>query len=156
MLVAPSPPEPRSPNPIDLQVGARVRLRRKWVNMSQEQLAAGLGITFQQVQKYERGANRISASRLYEIAGVLGVSVSYFFEDLPDPAGAAPDPASAAGRVLNALLESPEGLEMAQAFSRVGQARVRRQVLALVRAVAMADDPDDVGVRNQGGTDRDI
>ena len=75
----------RAPNPIDIHVGLQVRLRRKALKISQEKLADSLGLTFQQVQKYERGANRISASKLYEIAAALRTPVSYFFEGLADP-----------------------------------------------------------------------
>src|SRR5271154_42401 len=75
----------RSPNPIDIHVGLQVRLRRKELKISQEKLADQLGLTFQQVQKYERGANRISASKLYEIARALRVSIVWFFEGLDDP-----------------------------------------------------------------------
>src|ERR1700734_2336267 len=76
----------RTPNPIDVHVGLQVRLRRKELKISQEKLAETLGLTFQQVQKYERGANRISASKLYEIARSLRVSIGWFFEGLADPA----------------------------------------------------------------------
>src|SRR5271170_2236566 len=83
----PDRPDPeRSPNPIDVHVGLQVRLRRKELKISQEKLAESLGLTFQQVQKYERGANRISASKLYEIARALRAPVSYFFDGLADPA----------------------------------------------------------------------
>src|SRR5580698_2110252 len=79
--------ETRAPNPVDLHVGARMRLRRRMQGVSQEKLADALGLTFQQVQKYERGANRVSASKLYEIAAALKAPVSYFFDGLADPAG---------------------------------------------------------------------
>src|SRR3954464_8804994 len=77
--------EGRRPNPVDMHVGGRVRMRRKLLGVSQEQLADSLGLTFQQVQKYERGANRVSASKLYEIAKTLQVPVSFFFDGLADP-----------------------------------------------------------------------
>src|SRR5471030_2652213 len=79
--------ESRAPNPIDLHVGARIRLRRRMQGVSQEKLADALGLTFQQVQKYERGTNRVSASKLYEIATALRSPISYFFDGLVDPAG---------------------------------------------------------------------
>nr|WP_062098491.1 helix-turn-helix domain-containing protein [Caulobacter sp. CCH5-E12] len=140
--LADSPPDSRSPNPVDLHVGGRVRTRRKVMGVSQEQLAAGLKLTFQQVQKYERGANRISASKLYEIAGELKVPVSYFFEGLADPADGAPDPAGeAASRTMDAFLSTPEGLELAEKFARIGRGRVRRQILELVRAMSEEDSP---------------
>src|SRR5665213_3309630 len=78
----------RSPNPVDLHVGGRIRMRRKVLGVSQEKLAEALGLTFQQVQKYERGSNRVSASKLYEIARFLNSPVSYFFEGLADPSSA--------------------------------------------------------------------
>ncbi len=79
--------EIRLPNPVDLHVGARIRLRRRMQGVSQEKLADALGLTFQQVQKYERGANRVSASKLYEIAAALRAPVAYFFDGLADPTG---------------------------------------------------------------------
>ena len=84
----------KSPNPVDIHVGGRVRLRRRMLGLSQERLAGALGLTFQQVQKYERGSNRISASKLYEIARFLSAPVAYFFEGLSDPT-TAPDADSA-------------------------------------------------------------
>jgi len=105
--------------------------------MSQDELAAGLKLTFQQVQKYERGANRISASKLYETAGVLRVPVAYFFEGLADPVNHQADAAGeAANREMNAFLSTAQGLELADKFARIGPGRLRRQVLDLIRAVA--------------------
>ncbi|PTT11106.1 helix-turn-helix domain-containing protein [Caulobacter sp. HMWF025] len=130
--------EGRRPNPVDLHVGSRVRMRRKLMGVSQEQLADSLGLTFQQVQKYERGANRVSASKLYEIARTLQVPVSFFFDGLADPIGDQDvDEAGAhAERVVQEFLTTPEGLELAEVFPRIGRGRVRRQVLDLVRAMA--------------------
>ena len=132
--------EGRRPNPVDLHVGGRVRMRRKLLGVSQEQLADSLGLTFQQVQKYERGANRVSASKLYEIARTLQVPVSFFFDGLADPMGGsdADEAGLHAERVVQQFLTTPEGLELAEVFPRIGRSRVRRQVLDLVRA--MADD----------------
>jgi transcriptional regulator with XRE-family HTH domain len=132
--------EGRRPNPVDLHVGGRVRMRRKLMGVSQEQLADSLGLTFQQVQKYERGANRVSASKLYEIAKTLQVPVSFFFDGLADPMGGSEidDVSAHAERVVQEFLTTPEGLELAEVFPRIGRGRVRRQVLDLVRA--MADD----------------
>src|ERR687896_2738611 len=76
------------PNPMDVHVGSRIRLRRTLLGMSQERLAEAIGLTFQQVQKYERGANRIGASRLFDLSRVLDVAVSFFFEDMPDSVAA--------------------------------------------------------------------
>lgn len=132
-----SPLEGRTPNPVDLHVGGRVRLRRKMLGVSQEHLADALGLTFQQVQKYERGANRISASKLYEIAKTLQVPVSYFFDGLADPVTQEADAVGAAAeRIVTDFLNTPEGLELAAIFPKIGRGRVRRQVLDLVRAMA--------------------
>ncbi len=130
--------EGRRPNPVDLHVGGRVRMRRKLLGVSQEQLADSLGLTFQQVQKYERGANRVSASKLYEIARTLQVPVSFFFDGLADPMGGSEvdDASQHAERVVQEFLTTPEGLELAEVFPRIGRGRVRRQVLDLVRAMA--------------------
>jgi len=132
-----SNPETRTPNAVDLHVGARIRMRRKMLNISQEHLADTLKLTFQQVQKYERGANRVSASKLYEIARTLQSPVSFFFEGLADPVTHQNDEAAAAAdRVVTDFLNTAEGLELAAMFPRIGRGRVRRQVLDLVRAMA--------------------
>ena len=133
--------EARTPNVVDLHVGGRVRLRRKMLGLSQEHLADALGLTFQQVQKYEHGANRVSASKLYEIARTLQVPLSYFFEGLADPVTAeSDDVGEAAQRVVTAFLGTPEGLELAAVFPKIGKGRVRRQILDLVRAMAGDED----------------
>ncbi len=124
----------RSPSHIDVGVGARIRERRKTLKVSQERLADALGLTFQQVQKYERGANRVSASKLYEIAAVLGVPVGYFFADLPNTL-------TAGGGSAEDLLGSPDSLELATLFARISRPRVREQVLQLVRMMADEAEP---------------
>jgi len=132
-------PEVRTPNLVDIHVGCRVRMRRKMLGVSQEALADTLGLTFQQVQKYERGANRVSASKLYEIAKTLQVPVSFFFDGLAAPTTNAVDEVGAAAeRVVTEFLNTPEGLELAEMFPKIGRGSIRRQVLDLVRA--MADD----------------
>ncbi len=133
----------RSPNPIDVHVGARIRLRRRSLGISQERLAEDLGLTFQQVQKYERGANRVSASKLYEIARSLQIPVAFFFDDLADPSqGRTADFAeSAANPFANTFLMTPEGLELAELFPKIRRPRVRRRILELVRS--MADEEDE-------------
>lgn len=126
------------PNPIDRHVGLRIRMRRKELGVSQERLAESIGLTFQQVQKYERATNRVSASKLWEMARALSTSVAYFYEGLGEPAsagGAPPEP-------MQEFLLSNEGLELAQTFPRIRQPQVRRKVLDLVRA--MADESDTV------------
>jgi len=131
------------PNPVDVHVGLQVRLRRKELKISQEKLAETLGLTFQQVQKYERGANRISASKLYEIARTLRVPMAWFFEGLSDPAegrleGAEP-PASAS--FAHNFLLTQEGIDLANLFPKVQQRRVRRRLVDLVRSLT-EDEPE--------------
>src|SRR5580698_9771315 len=125
----------RSPNPIDVHVGLQVRLRRKELKISQEKLAEALGLTFQQVQKYERGANRISASKLYEIARALRVSIAWFFEGLSDPTAEPVDGAEEGETAPFAhnFLMSQEGVDLANLFPRLPQRRVRRRLVELVR-----------------------
>jgi transcriptional regulator with XRE-family HTH domain len=129
----------RQPNPIDLHVGARIRMRRKILGVSQERLAEDLGLTFQQVQKYERGANRVSASKLYEIARSLQTSVAYFFDGLADPAEA-DGVADNREQFVHDFLMTPEGLELAGLFPKIVRPRVRRRILDLVRAMADGED----------------
>ena len=127
----------RMPNPVDLHVGARIRMRRKILGVSQEKLADDLGLTFQQVQKYERGANRVSASKLYEIARSLQAPISYFFDGLADPLAAEAEVAGAGeDRFVHDFLMTTEGLELAAIFPKIKRGRVRRKVLDLVRAMA--------------------
>ena len=130
------PIDSRSANPVDLHVGARIRMRRRLQGVSQEKLAEALGLTFQQVQKYERGANRVSASKLYEIAAMLRAPVAYFFDGLADPAGEADDDSRGGDeRAVHAFLMTSEGLELARSFTLVPRGRVRRRLLELIRAL---------------------
>src|SRR6202789_2014842 len=108
----------RTPNPIDVHVGLQVRLRRKELKISQERLADALGLTFQQVQKYERGANRISASKLYEIARALQVPIGWFFEGLSDPTLAA-EGHNSEGPFGHSFLTTQEGVDLANLFPKV-------------------------------------
>ena len=126
------------PNPVDLYVGGQVRLRRKHLKLSQEGLADAIGLTFQQVQKYERGVNRISASKLHHIGQVLKVPIQYFFDGY-EPAGATLVE-SDSEKTVNGFLATSEGIELAEAFPRIKDARQRRQVLALVRS--LSDDEE--------------
>lgn len=133
------PTEPSS-HFVDLHVGARLRMRRKALGLSQTAVAKAVGLTFQQLQKYERGANRISASKLFAMAAVLSVSANWFFDGLPDPVaseGEMKDGAEANARPILAFLMSPEGLELARLFPAVPKT-ARRQILNLCHA--MADD----------------
>ena len=125
-------------NPVDGHVGHRVRLRRMLVGMSQERLGELLGLTFQQVQKYEKGINRIGAGRLFEIAGILGVPVSFFYEDL-DSASASRAGGFAETEEPPPVMEfvsSGEGLQLSLAFMRIRDTKVRRKILDLVRSLA--------------------
>lgn len=126
----------RTPNPVDRHVGLRIRLRRKELGVSQERLADSIGLTFQQVQKYERAANRVSASKLWEMARVLKTSIAYFYEGLGDPAVAEPPEAADDRQSVHEFLLTPEGMELAAAFPKIGRARVRRRILDLARALA--------------------
>ena len=133
----------RAPNPVDIHVGSRIRLRRKALGISQDRLANALGLTFQQVQKYERGSNRVSASKLYEIARTLRASIAYFFEGLADPADAAagvaePEPPE----FIHDLVMTPEGSELASLFPKIRRRRTRRAVLNLIKSLAEEDDED--------------
>ena len=124
----------RSPAAVDVHVGARIRMRRRFLGLNQSHLADALGLTFQQVQKYERGTNRVSASKLYDIARALHVSVSFFFEGLPDQTESGET--DTIGQALHAFLTTPEGLELADVFPRIQDARMRRQLLEFARAVS--------------------
>ena len=118
------------PHPVDRHVGLRIRMRRKEIAVSQERLAEALGITFQQVQKYERGANRVSASKLWEIARALKTSVGYFYEGLGG------DDQPPAGQDAQDFMLTTEGLELMAAFPRITQPALRRKLLELVRTVS--------------------
>ena len=139
------------PNPIDVHVGSRVRMRRMLVGMSQEKLGDSLGLTFQQVQKYEKGANRIGASRLFHIARVLGVRIEFFYEGLTgDGEGNDVDQAEVDQSAFELdMLSSSEGIQLNSAFFSIRDAKVRKKVLELVRALGDAavleDDADVAG-----------
>ena len=126
-------------SPIDCHVGARIRMRRKILGVSQEKLADSLGLTFQQVQKYEKGANRVSASKLYEIAAALQTQVAYFFEGLADPSVEIDAAAKGTEQFVHDFLMTPEGLELAGIFPRISRPAVRRRILDLVRSMADED-----------------
>ncbi len=134
---------PREPNPVDRHVGSRVRLRRQILNMSQEKLGDELGVTFQQVQKYERGTNRIGAGRLWTLARVLEVPVGFFYEGVNTSAAASGFAEGDQTPIINDFLQSSDGVALAQAFSRITDPKVRRRVLELVRSLADVDDPAD-------------
>jgi transcriptional regulator with XRE-family HTH domain len=125
------------PNPIDSHVGARLRMRRVVVGMSQERLGAALNITFQQIQKYEKGANRIGASRLQELARILQVPPAYFFDGAPSgEASAAGFAESGASSYVVDFLSTSEALQLNRAFALIRDPIVRRRILDLVTSLA--------------------
>lgn len=117
------------PNPIDKHVGARVRMRRMMLGMSQEKLGDALDLTFQQVQKYEKGINRIGASRLHHISQILQVPISFFFEGLPGAAANSPD-------ITGAFFSLPYAAELAEHYVAIEHGADRRAVVDIARAVA--------------------
>jgi transcriptional regulator with XRE-family HTH domain len=121
-------------NPIDHHVGNRVRMRRLLLDMSQEKLAAGLGITFQQVQKYEKGVNRMGASRLQRVSEILQVPVAFFFEGVPGQFKADSNAPSTA--YVSDFLATSEGLALVKAFTRLQSVSLRRSIVALVKEIA--------------------
>src|SRR4051812_26870737 len=123
-------------NPVDAHVGHRVRLRRMLIGMSQERLGELLGLTFQQVQKYEKGINRIGAGRLFEVSGILGVPISFFYDDVQSGAQAGGFAEGDEPPPVMEFLSSGEGLQLSLAFMRIKDAKVRRRILDLVRSLA--------------------
>jgi transcriptional regulator with XRE-family HTH domain len=132
----------KAPNPIDKHVGSRVRMRRMMLGMSQEKLGDALGLTFQQVQKYEKGTNRIGASRLQQISNILQVQVSFFFEGAPlvqsggrqEGMAEAPSPA-----YISDFLATSDGLALTKAFMRISDSKMRRRIVDLVEQIAGSD-----------------
>jgi transcriptional regulator with XRE-family HTH domain len=133
----------KRPNPTDIHVGSRIRMRRNMLGMSQEKLGESLGITFQQIQKYEKGTNRVGASRLQAIASILDVPVSFFFADAPGTESSELTGMSE-GKAANFVVDfvnSGEGLQLNRAFARITDAKIRRRIIDLVKALA-ADDSE--------------
>ena len=127
---------PRSPNPIDIHVGTRVRLRRQVMKMSQEKLGDQLGVTFQQVQKYERGANRVGASRLWKMSQVLDVPVGFFYDGLEEMGGSTEFATDDELPIVYEFINSTDGVNLAKAVSQIKNKAVRRQILELARSLA--------------------
>jgi transcriptional regulator with XRE-family HTH domain len=133
----------RRPNPVDIHVGGRVRFRRMLLGMSQERLAEQLGLTFQQIQKYEKGINRIGASRLYDLSQILGVPIQFFYEEAPgtDVSNNAPGFGERTSEVhIVEFLSSRDGLELNKAFVRITDPKLRRAVVELARSLAEMDE----------------
>lgn len=143
------------PDPVDVHVGARLRLRRNLLGMSQEQLAKACGLTFQQIQKYERGTNRMGSSRLFQFAKLLDVSISYFFDDVraeriaPYVAAGFAEQEQAplegvTGPTDNEILHRRETLELIRAYYRINDTKTRRKVYELIKSIAESE-PSDSG-----------
>jgi transcriptional regulator with XRE-family HTH domain len=131
---------PKLPNPVDRHVGSRVRMRRIMLGMSQEKLGEGLGLTFQQIQKYEKGTNRIGASRIQQISEILQVPVQFLFEGSPGSStgfDAAPSPAYVAD-----FLATSEGLALIRAFTRVPNIKLRRAIVDMVELIGLREHDD--------------
>ncbi len=134
-----------TPRPVDVHVGGRVRLRRTLLGMSQEKLGDAVGLTFQQIQKYERGANRVGASRLYQLSRVLDVPISFFFDDMPDEIRTVDGrpPRGLSDQTQQALMQDPlarrETLELVRAYYRIDDPRVRKRLFELTKSLAAED-----------------
>ncbi len=126
----------KEPRPVDKYVGNRVRMRRLMLRMSQTTLGDKLGLTFQQVQKYEKGTNRIGSSRLHQIAGILQVPISFFFEGVPGRA--IPDGKVPSAAFVSDFLATTDGLALTRAYVRIKDARLRRRIVHLVENIAGA------------------
>ena len=129
----------KAPNPVDKHVGSRVRMRRMMLSMSQEKLGNSLGLTFQQVQKYEKGTNRIGASRLQQISHILQVPVAFFFEGAPAVGGSKSDGLSEAPSpaYVSDFLATSDGLALTKAFMRITDSKLRRRIVDLVEQIAV-------------------
>lgn len=137
---------PGIPNPVDIHVGSRVRLRRTLLGLSQEKLGEAVGLTFQQIQKYERGANRIGASRLFEFSRILDVPVSFFFDDMAERAKGREGQESVglADQPQAALEPDPltrrETLELVRAYYRIGDPQVRKRLFELAKSLGTSEE----------------
>jgi transcriptional regulator with XRE-family HTH domain len=129
-------------NPIDGQVGNRVRLRRMLIGMSQERLGELLGLTFQQVQKYEKGVNRIGAGRLFEVSRILGVPIDYFYEGVSGSLAGGGFSENEASPPVMEFVSSGEGLQLSLAFMKIKDPKLRKRVLDLVKQMAEGEDDD--------------
>jgi len=140
-------PGPRSASPIDIHVGTRIRVRRQLMNMTQEKLGESLGVTFQQVQKYERGANRVGASRLWKLSEVLDVPVSFFYDGLSTEYGGQSDSPALLPEgpdqapIVYDFINSTDGVSLAKAVLKINNKAVRRQILELARS--LGDNQDE-------------
>src|SRR6266498_3610414 len=130
----------KAPNPIDKHVGSRVRMRRMMLAMSQEKLGDALGLTFQQVQKYEKGTNRIGASRLQQISHILQVPIAFFFEGAPNASALRSNGSALSMAQIDDFVSDLGGLRLIRAFMRIDNAALRRKIVMLVQEIAGDDD----------------
>ena len=137
-------PGPRSASPVDLHVGTRIRMRRQLMNMSQEKLGNSLGVTFQQVQKYERGTNRVGASRLWDISRILDVPISFFYDGLDNDFEYVQAAEGDQMPIVYDFINSSDGVALAKAVSKIKNKAVRRQILELARSLADSEDDEDI------------
>jgi transcriptional regulator with XRE-family HTH domain len=139
----------KSTTSIDVEVGSRVRMRRMTIGMSQEKLGEMLGLTFQQVQKYEKGTNRISVSRLVDIADVLGVEIDYFFKGLRGPKSTQGLSEPESPPYASEVMSTPEGLQLIRTFATIRSGKIRRSLVQLVSVLATsAEAPDEEDERS--------
>lgn len=147
-------PSKKAPDPVDVHVGRRLRLRREILRLSQEQVANGIGVTFQQIQKYEQGRNRISASRLFDVSQVLGISISYLFQGMPGEESASTSKQRrTAAAESPGMMEEPKGdifsdanvldrtetLELVRSFWRIPNAKARAELLGLIELLGTGE-----------------
>jgi transcriptional regulator with XRE-family HTH domain len=132
----------KAPNPVDKYVGSRVRMRRIMLGMSQEKLGEALGLTFQQVQKYEKGTNRVGASRIQQISEILQVPVSFLFEGGPSGTAGEGFAEGTSPAYVSDFLATSEGLTLTRAFTRITDAKLRRSIVELVEQIAAHEAPD--------------
>jgi transcriptional regulator with XRE-family HTH domain len=137
-MAVPLPLPRKRPNPIDQHVGSRVRMRRLMLAMSQEKLGAALSLTFQQVQKYEKGVNRMGASRLQQISDILQVPVAFFFEGMPN--ASAPHGSALSMAQIDDFVSDSDGLRLIRALMRIDNTALRRRIVMLVQEIAGDDD----------------
>ena len=132
----------KAPNPVDKYVGSRVRMRRIMLGMSQEKLGEALGLTFQQVQKYEKGTNRVGASRIQQISEILQVPVSFLFEGGPSGTSVEGFREGSSPAYISDFLATAEGLALTRAFTRITDAKLRRSIVEMVEQIAAREGPD--------------
>lgn len=132
----------KKPNPVDIHVGSRIRMRRVMLGMSQEKLGEGLGITFQQIQKYEKGTNRVGASRLQAISGILSVPPSFFFDGMDQGEVVVAGAVDGELGGISGFISTKEGLDLNRAFVKITDQNIRRKLVALVKSLAAVSDDD--------------